>query len=71
MHWNGCCRSAGHLFEITIQVFDETEGSKENPQQGSCLSAEMENVDDDLLPANVALQLNSSVDCGEISHCHA
>ena len=27
--------------------------------------------DDDLLPANFALQLNSSIDCGETFHCHS
>jgi len=73
MDWNGHCKSEGHLFKITIHVFDGTEGSKGNPQQGSCLSAEMRTrnkPDDDLLTANFALRLNSSVDCCETSHCH-
>jgi hypothetical protein len=72
MHWNGYCRSEEHIVEITIHVFDGTEGRKENPQQGSRLSDEKrtwKNPDDDLLTANFALQLNSSVDCGETSHC--
>jgi hypothetical protein len=73
MDGNGCCRNESHLFKIKIYVFEGTE-KKENPQQGSCFSAEVRtwnDTDDDLLFSNITLQLNSSVDCVETSHCHA